>query len=94
MIVSRGIGNSIFPFRVNNRPEIILIELHGLSLTFCPFFAELLQSTTTSRAAYGAILWRKTAAAINLLRLPFSLIAFYFFPRLSSSVRKLPEQRI
>ena len=27
MIVSRGIGNSIFPFRVNNRPEIILIEL-------------------------------------------------------------------
>ena len=27
MLVSRGIGNSIFPFRVNNRPEIILIEL-------------------------------------------------------------------
>ena len=27
MIVSRGIGNSIFPFRFNNRPEIILIEL-------------------------------------------------------------------
>ena len=24
MIVSRGIGNSIFPFRVNNRPEVIL----------------------------------------------------------------------
>ena len=27
MIVSRGIGNSIIPFRVNNRPEVILIEL-------------------------------------------------------------------
>lgn len=27
MIVSRGIGNSIFPFRLNNRPEIVLIEL-------------------------------------------------------------------
>ena len=29
MIVSRGIGNSLFPFRVNNRPEVILIELHA-----------------------------------------------------------------
>lgn len=29
MIVSRGIGNSLFPLRVNNRPEIILIELQG-----------------------------------------------------------------
>ncbi len=29
MIVSRGIGNSAFPMRVNNRPEIILIELQG-----------------------------------------------------------------
>lgn len=28
MIVSRGIGNSIFPFRFNNRPEVILIELN------------------------------------------------------------------
>ena len=28
MIISRGIGNSIIPLRVNNRPEIILIELH------------------------------------------------------------------
>lgn len=28
MIVSRGIGNSIFPFRFNNRPEIVLVELH------------------------------------------------------------------
>ena len=27
MIVSRGIGNSILPFRINNRPELILIEL-------------------------------------------------------------------
>lgn len=27
MIVSRGIGNSIIPFRINNRPEAILIEL-------------------------------------------------------------------
>lgn len=29
MIVSRGVGNSIFPLRVNNRPEVILIELCG-----------------------------------------------------------------
>ncbi len=27
MLVSRGIGNSIFPFRFHNRPEVILIEL-------------------------------------------------------------------
>lgn len=27
MLVSRGIGNSLFPFRVNNRPEVILVEL-------------------------------------------------------------------
>ncbi len=27
MVVSRGIGNSIIPFRVNNRPEVVLIEL-------------------------------------------------------------------
>lgn len=27
MIVSRGIGNSIIPLRINNRPELILIEL-------------------------------------------------------------------
>lgn len=27
MIVSRGIGNSLFPFRFNNPPEVILIEL-------------------------------------------------------------------
>ena len=29
MLVSRGIGNSIVPFRVNNRPELILIELNS-----------------------------------------------------------------
>ena len=27
MIVSRGIGNSLFPFRVNNKPELLLIVL-------------------------------------------------------------------
>ena len=27
MLVSRGIGNSLFPFRVNNRPELVIIEL-------------------------------------------------------------------
>jgi len=27
MIVSRGIGNSIMPFRINNRPEIVLVNL-------------------------------------------------------------------
>ena len=27
MIVSRGLGNSILPFRINNRPEIVLVEL-------------------------------------------------------------------
>lgn len=29
MVVSRGIGNSAFPFRFNNRPEVILIELQS-----------------------------------------------------------------
>jgi predicted MPP superfamily phosphohydrolase len=29
MILSRGIGNSIIPVRINNRPEVILIELHS-----------------------------------------------------------------
>ena len=29
MLVSRGIGNSILPFRINNRPEVIVIELKG-----------------------------------------------------------------
>ena len=27
MIVSRGIGNSIIPLRINNRPELIIVEL-------------------------------------------------------------------
>lgn len=27
MIVSRSLGNSIIPFRFNNRPEVVLIEL-------------------------------------------------------------------
>ena len=26
MIVSRGVGNSIIPFRINNKPEIIVAE--------------------------------------------------------------------
>ena len=30
MIVSRGIGNSLLPFRFNNRPEVILVVLKGL----------------------------------------------------------------
>ena len=30
MIVSRGVGNSIIPVRVNNRPEIIVAILHNL----------------------------------------------------------------
>ena len=29
MIVSRGIGNSILPFRINNRPEIVVVELEN-----------------------------------------------------------------
>ena len=29
MLVSCGIGNSILPFRINNRPEVILIELQA-----------------------------------------------------------------
>ncbi len=29
MIVNRGIGNSILPFRINNRPEIIVITLNS-----------------------------------------------------------------
>lgn len=29
MIVSRGIGNSAFPVRFNNRPEVVLIELES-----------------------------------------------------------------
>lgn len=29
MLVSRGIGNSLLPFRFNNRPEVILVELQA-----------------------------------------------------------------
>ncbi len=29
MIVSRGLGNSVFPFRIGNRPDIVLCELRG-----------------------------------------------------------------
>lgn len=29
MIVSRGIGNSKFPFRINNRPEVVVISLES-----------------------------------------------------------------
>ena len=29
MLVSCGIGNSVLPFRINNRPEVILIELQA-----------------------------------------------------------------
>lgn len=33
MVVSRGIGNSLFPFRFNNRPEVVLIELKSKTQT-------------------------------------------------------------
>ena len=27
MVVSRGLGNSVFPIRINNRPELVIVEL-------------------------------------------------------------------
>lgn len=27
LVISRGVGNSSFPFRLNNRPEVVLVEL-------------------------------------------------------------------
>ena len=29
MFVSRGLGNSVFPIRINNRPELVIIELRS-----------------------------------------------------------------
>lgn len=29
MLVSRGIGNSAFPFRINNRPELVIVDLQS-----------------------------------------------------------------
>lgn len=30
MVVSRGLGNSIIPIRINNRPELVIIELKAI----------------------------------------------------------------
>lgn len=29
MVVSRGLGNSLFPYRINNQPELVIIELRS-----------------------------------------------------------------
>lgn len=31
MIISRGIGNSVLPFRINNRPELVIVTLNSVS---------------------------------------------------------------
>ncbi|MGI5919558.1 MAG: metallophosphoesterase, partial [Christensenellales bacterium] len=30
MVISRGLGNSLFPLRVFNRPELVLVTLHAV----------------------------------------------------------------
>lgn len=32
LVISRGIGNSILPYRINNQPELVIIHLHRQSL--------------------------------------------------------------
>src|SRR5699024_1215402 len=32
MLVNRGLGNSVFPFRIFNRPEIVVIQLKSESV--------------------------------------------------------------
>ena len=29
MVISKGLGNSVIPFRLNNRPEIVIVELNS-----------------------------------------------------------------
>ena len=29
MIISRGLGNSVFPFRINNPPELVVVTLEA-----------------------------------------------------------------
>ncbi|MDY3014354.1 MAG: metallophosphoesterase [Evtepia sp.] len=36
MVISRGLGNSSFPLRVLNRPEVVLLELHHTSVPSLP----------------------------------------------------------
>ncbi len=32
MIISRGLGNSLFPLRINNRPELVVVELRSKNI--------------------------------------------------------------